>query len=145
MRRPPGIGDVVVRCAVVGVCLLFAPATAPASVLETGVLTCEAAPGSVDSLICDFHGGEGPPEAYAGIVDWSPGGEMETATALRWSVVASLDQVQSGDLAGEYFAKGKAALVGGHGRSFTLRPLSEEGADAQSAPVIQKLTLIASN
>ena len=137
-RTPPGVGDAILRLAILGGCLLPSAAMAMASNIQIGTLACEAAQGSSTALICDFHREDGPPEAYAGILD----AEFSGMTKVQWSVVSGLDGVQSGDLAGEYFAKGKAGLIGGHGRSFTLHPTDS---DSNPAAGIEKLSLIASN
>lgn len=140
-RTPPGVGHAIVRLALLGGCLLHSVAMAMASNVQIGILACEAAQGSSNALICDFHGEDGPPEAYAGIID----AEFGSMTKVRWTVVSGVDDVQSGDLAGEYVAKGKVGLIGGHAQSFTLQPLALAEPDAEPTASIEKLTLIASN
>lgn len=141
LRAPPGIGDATVRLALLGGCLLHSAALATGSNFQIGILACEAAQGSSNTLICDFHAEDRPPEAYAGIADT----DFSSLPKVEWTVVTVADEVQSGDLAGEYVAKGKTGLVGGHAKSITLQPVALTGPGTKPAPDIEKLTLIASN
>ena len=124
---------------------IAAPAAAQTNQTKAGVLTCRTSAsiglivGSHQKLSCRFTpDAGGPPETYIGHIN-RVGLDVgvRAGGAMVWAVLAPINGVPHGALAGRYVgASGSVSvgvgananvLVGGSHRSFALQPLSVEG------------------
>jgi hypothetical protein len=134
------------RFAIASLILALCGASAAAqNYAKIGVLSCDVSAGvgmiivQKQSLNCVFRSDNGaPPDAYIGaITEYGVALGEVAAGHLIWGVLASVDGVPHGALAGFYSGVGAEAavgagvggnaLIGGSERAFSLQPISVEG------------------
>lgn len=144
---------------IAGALAAAAPATADQGGVKAGFLTCNVASGwgfvfgSSRELKCTYSAGAGSYERYTGhIKRFGADIGYQASGVVVWAVFAPATNIGKGALAGDYGGAGASGsagvgvgghvLVGGFQHSFTLQPVSLEGATGLNvAAGIEAVTL----